>query len=132
MNQTANQTRRSRREVLQKLGAGFGGLALSTLLHEDAVASKGIHDLSQRSPGVKPRAISVIQLFMHGGPSQVDLLDPKPMLNLCALLLGQNRNQHRQHLTQRPPIKAAMLKKRQSAFWDKLSYCQKPIQFICF
>ena len=83
MNQNLNQNQisRSRREVLKKLGAGFGGLALNTLLREDAVASKGIHNLTQRPPGVRPRATSVIQLFMHGGPSQVDLLDPKPMLN---------------------------------------------------
>ncbi len=83
MNQTANQYQSisSRREALKKLGAGFGGLALSTLLREDAVAAKGFYGLSQRSPEVRPRATSVIQLFMHGGPSQVDLLDPKPMLN---------------------------------------------------
>lgn len=30
---------------------------------------------------IRPRAKAVIQLFMHGGPSHVDLLDPKPMLD---------------------------------------------------
>jgi hypothetical protein len=34
-----------------------------------------------REPHIAPKARAVIQLFMHGGPSQVDLLDPKPMLD---------------------------------------------------
>ena len=33
------------------------------------------------APHFAPRAKAVIQLYMHGGPSHVDLLDPKPMLN---------------------------------------------------
>src|SRR5947199_6376118 len=63
----------SRREVLSRLGGGFGGLALGSLLHaSDNSALSGSH--------FPPKATSVIQLFMHGGPSHVDLLDPKPML----------------------------------------------------
>jgi hypothetical protein len=68
----------SRREVLRGLGAGFGGLALSSLLAEAAPAAG--HDLKPRTPHFPARAKAVIQLFMHGGPSHVDLLDPKPML----------------------------------------------------
>ena len=34
-----------------------------------------------KSPKIRPRVRSVIQLFQHGGPSHVDLLDPKPELN---------------------------------------------------
>ena len=37
-------------------------------------------DLKRKQPHFEPRATSVIQLFMNGGPSQVDLLDPKPAL----------------------------------------------------
>ena len=71
----------SRRETLKQLGAGFGGLALGAMLCEESQATTSIHDLRQRKPMHSPRAKAVIQLFMHGGPSQMDLLDPKPMLN---------------------------------------------------
>src|SRR5438270_490271 len=67
----------TRREVLTRLGAGFGGLALGSLLNpaaQGADAPRSVH------PHFAPKATAVIQLFMHGGPSHVDLLDPKPML----------------------------------------------------
>jgi hypothetical protein len=68
----------TRREVLSRLGAGFGGVALSSLLADAATPVS--HDLKPRRPQFPARARAVIQLFMHGGPSHVDLLDPKPML----------------------------------------------------
>src|SRR6266852_9037574 len=68
----------SRREVLSTLGGGFGGLALASLLNADAPRP---HDLQPRRPHFEPKARAVIQLFMHGGPSHLDLLDPKPMLD---------------------------------------------------
>jgi hypothetical protein len=70
--------RPTRREVLARLGGGFGGLALGALFGADAHAAP--HDLRPRPPHFAPRARAVIQLFMHGGPSHVDLLDPKPLL----------------------------------------------------
>jgi hypothetical protein len=69
----------TRREVLSRLGAGFGGLALSALLAEQQ-ARAAVHDVRPRAPHFPAKARAVIQLFMHGGPSHVDLLDPKPML----------------------------------------------------
>ena len=82
MNYTAKERYEiSRRETLKRLGSGFGGLALAAILAEDLKASRRVHDLRTRKPMYEPRAKAVIQLFMHGGPSQVDLLDPKPMLN---------------------------------------------------
>src|SRR5580693_3215428 len=63
----------NRREVLTRLGAGFGGLALGSLLRAS--------ESPLGKPHFAPKATSVIQLFMHGGPSHVDLLDPKPMLD---------------------------------------------------
>ena len=68
----------SRRESICRLGGGLGGLALGALLGERTSA-----ELSASPPAAdfQPRARSVIQLYMHGGPSHVDLLDPKPMLN---------------------------------------------------
>ncbi len=61
----------SRRDALVRGGAGFGGLALSALLARDAGAA----------PKPAARAKAVIFLFMEGGPSHIDLFDPKPALN---------------------------------------------------
>src|SRR5687767_10076040 len=68
----------SRRQLLSTLGGGFGGLALASLLNADAPSPA--RPSSARQPHFTPKARAVIQLFMHGGPSHVDLLDPKPML----------------------------------------------------
>ena len=68
----------SRRDVLNQFGSGFGGLALSSLLTDSSAAASLS---SQAEPDFQPKAKAVIQLYMHGGPSHMDLLDPKPMLN---------------------------------------------------
>ena len=70
----------SRRTFLQHTGAGFGGLALAGLLQQDRLLAAGA-DLRTRSPHFPPRAKAVIQLFQNGGPSQMDLFDPKPALD---------------------------------------------------
>ncbi len=69
----------TRRDFLLRGGAGFGSLALAGLLQEDAVAAQVPGAL--RFPA---RAKSVIFLFMEGGPSHLDLFDPKPLLNELA------------------------------------------------
>src|SRR5579859_4473557 len=75
----------SRRDAIACLGGGFGGVALASLLGNTAraadVASPVGHSLSPKPPQHEPKARAVIQLFMHGGPSHVDLLDPKPELS---------------------------------------------------
>ena len=75
----------SRRDTLARLGGGFGGLALAALLGNSARAGEAPpaagHNLLPRPPQHQPKALAVIQLFMHGGPSHVDLLDPKPELS---------------------------------------------------
>ena len=81
------QQRLSRRETLVRLGGGFGGLALAALLGEaggsvQAAPAAG-HNLLPKTPQHEAKARAVIQLFMHGGPSHVDLLDPKPQLSRC-------------------------------------------------
>src|SRR5436190_1854367 len=68
----------SRREVLSRLGGGFGGLVVASMLEADAPRS---HDLRAKEPHFPAKAKAVIQLFMHGGPSHIDLLDPKPVLD---------------------------------------------------
>ncbi|MDZ4404259.1 DUF1501 domain-containing protein [Prosthecobacter sp.] len=69
----------TRRQILQHSGAGFGSLALQSLLDADGVLSS-TNPLAPRAPHFAPKAKSVIFLFMYGGPSHVDLLDPKPEL----------------------------------------------------
>src|SRR5260221_7109608 len=76
---------RSRREFLYKAGCGFGALAFSYLLGLDAVQSRAEGDVvidpfAPKKPHHAPKAKSVIWLFMEGGPSHLDLFDPKPEL----------------------------------------------------
>ncbi len=69
----------SRREMLRLSSIGFGGLALASLLQDETAASQ--KPLAARPPHFTARANRVIFLFMHGGPSQVDTFDYKPLLN---------------------------------------------------
>ena len=62
-------------------------MALSHLLAQEVHASpdgKRNDSLRRKAPHVEPRAKRVIWLFMHGGPSHVDLFDPKPDLSKYA------------------------------------------------
>lgn len=78
----------SRRDFLLRAGNGFGGLALSYLLAQDglfaAAGKKTIDLLAAKRPHHVPKAQSVIWLFMEGGPSHLDLFDPKPALEKLA------------------------------------------------
>jgi hypothetical protein len=67
----------TRRDMLRVSSAGFGSLALASLLQEEASA---VGPLAPRKPHFPARAKQVIFLFMHGGPSQVDTFDYKPLL----------------------------------------------------
>lgn len=70
----------TRREMLRTCGCGFGALALHCMLLRERAAASG------HQPGVHhpPTAKSVIWLFMEGGPSHLDLVDRKPLLNKLA------------------------------------------------
>src|SRR6188508_1999797 len=70
----------SRRELFKRSAAGFAGLALGALLAEDAARGESAAT-SSSGTHFAPKAKAVIQLFQHGGPSHMDLLDPKPELN---------------------------------------------------
>src|SRR6267154_2653558 len=68
----------SRRNMLRSLFGGFGCLGLaSALAREEAQAATAGHYAGPRLPG---KARHVINLVLSGGPSQVDLFDPKPAL----------------------------------------------------
>ena len=73
----------ARRQFFSRLGSGAGALALAMLLGQRAEA-EGVgeagNDVRSRSPYRRPTARRVIYLFQNGGPSQVDLFDPKPEL----------------------------------------------------
>jgi hypothetical protein len=76
----------SRRDFLYRAGGGLGGIALSWLLARDGAAGEretgkpAANPLAARKPHFEAKAKSVIFMFMVGGPSQVDLFDPKPEL----------------------------------------------------
>jgi hypothetical protein len=67
--------------MLARVANGFGLLALGGLLAEESRAETASLDpLAVKPPHHSARAKSVILLFMDGGPSQLDLFDPKPRL----------------------------------------------------
>jgi Protein of unknown function (DUF1501) len=73
----------TRREFLAQAGGGLGAIALASLLSRDRLLQAGevaSRPLAPKPSHFEPRARCVIYLFMHGGPSHVDLFDPKPEL----------------------------------------------------
>ena len=65
---------RTRREFVRDAFCGFGGLAYASMLH-------AANPLAPKATHLKPKATSVIFLFMAGGPSHIESFDPKPLLN---------------------------------------------------
>lgn len=76
--QSACESGISRRRWLECAACGFGSIALQAMLADVAAAATG--PLTVREPHYAPRAKRVIFLFMAGGPSQLDLFVPKPLL----------------------------------------------------
>lgn len=70
----------TRRGFLQQTGWGFGGLALASLLSEDADATSSPASGVVTPLHYPPRAKRVVQLFMAGAASHIDLWDHKPAL----------------------------------------------------
>ena len=83
------QLQSSRRHFLAQNAMGIGGVALTWLLQREGLRAKPVkpelagqsHSLLPKRPPNEPRAKAMISLFMQGGPSQIDLCDPKPMLD---------------------------------------------------
>lgn len=73
----------TRRDFLTRTGLGFGSLALSYLLGKNSAMGAG-SPLAGKPAPMFAKAKSVIFLFMEGGPSHIDLFDPKPELNRLA------------------------------------------------
>jgi hypothetical protein len=74
----------SRRDLLRKAGSGLGAIALASMLDRDGFGATAPDPLAPKSPHFPPTAKSVIWLFMEGGPSHLDLFDPKPLLDKLA------------------------------------------------
>ena len=79
---------RTRRDFLTQTGHGFGALALAAMLHdEEAAAAAPSDSIENAGAGGKlrvlhhpPKAKRVVQLFMGGAASHLDLWDHKPAL----------------------------------------------------
>ena len=77
--------------MFDRVATGLYASALTYLLNRDVFGadslsgktenSRRTYDAKPRPPHYAPQAQAVIHLFMNGGPSQMDLFDPKPELN---------------------------------------------------
>src|SRR6478672_10323720 len=88
--------RSSRRHFLAQQSIGIGSLALAWLLNQDDLRAEGTgktaappkkptlekptYDLKPKAPDRPAKARAMISIFMQGGPSHIDLFDPKPEL----------------------------------------------------
>jgi uncharacterized protein (DUF1501 family) len=78
----------TRRHFVKQQAFGLGGMALSWLLGQDELRASpakpllepATFDLKPRPPARSPQATAMISMFMQGGPSHIDLFDPKPEL----------------------------------------------------
>ncbi|HEX3872015.1 MAG TPA: DUF1501 domain-containing protein, partial [Pirellulales bacterium] len=79
----------SRRHFLASSAMGIGPVALAWLLNEEGLLAAPEkpdleperYDLLPKAPHHPPRARAMISMFMQGGPSHLDLFDPKPELD---------------------------------------------------
>jgi len=114
-----------RRDFFTRVGSGFAGMALASLVNDDLLGgalalgntsrqpAPVYSDLVARTPNFAPRAKAVIHLFMNGGPSQMDLLDPKPELTrrhgqaYFDKIAGEVENPHEAGALMQSPFKFA-------------------------
>ena len=69
----------TRREMLGRIGMGFGAMGLGDLLAD--TSSISLNPLAAHQPPLPAKAKRVVHLFMNGGPSHLDTFDPKPSLD---------------------------------------------------
>jgi len=69
----------TRRNFFRNCAGGIGAIALADLLQVDGYGASA-DPLASKAPMFAPKAKNVIFMFMEGGPSQLDLFDPKPEL----------------------------------------------------
>ena len=79
----------SRRRFLVRNAMGVGSVALAWLLRQEKLLATPpsmprqpqSFDMKEKLTPLRPQARAMISLFMHGGPSHIDLFDPKPELS---------------------------------------------------
>src|SRR5580698_8591291 len=64
--------------------SGFASIAVAAMLHRDGIARDGVWSPPDGRPHLRPKAKSVIWLFMNGGVSHLESFDPKPTLDKYA------------------------------------------------
>lgn len=83
MNQREFLSIQTRRGFFRDAGIGLGTAALANLLAASASGAESLpaaNPLAPKKPPFEPKAKNVIFMFQEGAPSQIDLYDPKPML----------------------------------------------------
>src|SRR5579864_2458343 len=77
----------TRRQALQDAAVGFGAMAANSMLQqerlfaaESAIAKERTYDLLPKQPNFPAKAKRVIFIYIGGGPSTIDMFDPKPAL----------------------------------------------------
>ncbi|QXD22576.1 DUF1501 domain-containing protein [Opitutia bacterium ISCC 51] len=73
-------TFQTRRWFLKNCGVGMAGLALNSMLARDGTGAYSPNPLAPKASHFTPTAKRVIYIFQAGGPSHIDLFDPKPEL----------------------------------------------------
>lgn len=73
--------------MLQDVAVGFGAMALNSIIQteraygaESSMMKERVFDLKPKQPHFAPRAKNVIFIYIGGGPSTIDMFDPKPAL----------------------------------------------------
>src|SRR5689334_4052825 len=77
----------TRRQALQDAAIGFGAMAANSMFQQDrlfaaesGLAKERTYDLKPKAPHFAPKAKRVIFIYIGGGPSTIDMFDPKPTL----------------------------------------------------
>jgi hypothetical protein len=84
MHPAHEQLLQSRRDFLATKASGLGTLAVASLLRDEGLLAAGAgaaNPLAPKKPHFAPKAKACICIYLEGGPSQIDLFDPKPKLN---------------------------------------------------
>src|SRR5689334_9720066 len=76
MNEREYRLAQTRRSFLRQGACGIGSMAIADLLQ----GAEAPNPLTPKKPHFEGKAKAVIMMFMEGGPSQMDLFDPKPAL----------------------------------------------------
>ena len=100
-----------RREMLRRAGCGFGMLAAAELLGATPRAIAADRSTKPMVPAALQfplRARSCIFLYMPGGPSQIDLFDPKPMVTKYARQAAADRAAEADAFQNDRPVRLAL------------------------